>query len=238
MDDVPERFALYMKHEGEMHGWFNTGCLKLFDAVDRVQRALGVKGHIGEIGVYTGRSFIPLCLLASEDERAVGIDCFDAQEWNTSGSGYTPGKNSMEEFERNAGKVLDSMEHVVVKRADARRTDASDYMQWSGGLYRIWHIDGGHSYHETTHDLIACFATLCKSGVVFVDDVFNKEWPEVARAMYAYLGEVDFAAPLAFGYGKAVLCLRPDHDQLRARLADALRPSTTAQSCGVNALVY
>ncbi len=233
-----DRFKRYLEVADQMHGWFDVGCVKMFDAIDKAQRSLGVRGNIGEIGIYTGRSFIPLCLLAQDGERAVGIDCFSRQELNLSGSGFTPGMNDRKIFERHARSVLDDMDGIVVIEGNAYKMESRDYVNAGGGPFRIWHIDGGHDWLETNHDLNACFGCLVGKGVVIVDDVFNKEWPEVARAMYAFVGDGARVSPLAYGYGKAVLCFRNDHEVLRSALARDGRHSGFAKCCGVKALLY
>ena len=58
--------------------------------VQRFQQESGITGDILEIGVRDGKFFIGLSFFLGEDERALAIDLFEAQEFNIDGSGARP----------------------------------------------------------------------------------------------------------------------------------------------------
>ncbi|KAK3241404.1 hypothetical protein CYMTET_48832 [Cymbomonas tetramitiformis] len=77
----------YAENIHQVAGFFEAALLPLYAHVHALQLADEIRGNVGEIGVYRGRSFIPLCLLLTETEVAVAIDCFENQEANPDGSG-------------------------------------------------------------------------------------------------------------------------------------------------------
>lgn len=68
-------------------GFFEPGLLEPYALLDAAQRAHGVHGSIAEVGVYCGKSFIPLALLRRTNESALAIDCFEDQAANRDASG-------------------------------------------------------------------------------------------------------------------------------------------------------
>ena len=232
-------------HAQDLPGWFSPQALSLFHAVDEAQRRLDVHGHVGEIGVHCGRSFIPLCLMRRQEEHAVGVDLFEQQGLNRSGSGRKEGRNDREIAERNIHTVCGSMDRVHLLSADSTGLSGSDLrsqaedqrpkaegadslpsaysLQPSASLFRLWHIDGGHSFHETETDMITCSETLAAGGVLIVDDVFHPGWPEVSRAVYSFLA-LDTFRPVAIGWRKAVLAAR-HASTLATAIAAAVQPT-------------
>ena len=71
----------------QVPGFFEPALLPVLMALDARQRSLEIHGAVGEIGVYHGRSFVPLALLRREGEVAVAIDCFEEQQHNRDDSG-------------------------------------------------------------------------------------------------------------------------------------------------------
>ena len=234
-------FAPWIQHEQDLPGWFSRQALSLFHAVDEAQRALDVHGHLGEIGVHCARSFIPLCLMRRQEEHAVGVDLFEQQGLNRSGSGRKEGRNDREIAERNIRTVCGSMDRVHLLSADSTGLSGSDLRSQAEGadslpsayslqssasglpLFRLWHIDGGHSFHETETDMITCSETLAAGGVLIVDDVFHPGWPEVSRAVYSFLA-LDTFRPVAIGWRKAVLAAR-HASTLATAIAAAVPPT-------------
>ena len=69
----------------KIEGWFDPRILPFYAVIDAMQRR-SLSGHLGEIGVHHGKSFLPLALMArgQGEEMAVAVDLFDR---NRSGSG-------------------------------------------------------------------------------------------------------------------------------------------------------
>ena len=85
-------------------GFFEPGLLRVYLALDEMHERRGVSGALAEIGVFHGKSFIPLALLAAPGERAVAVDCFADQTANRDGSG----EGCRAAFERNLSDALDA----------------------------------------------------------------------------------------------------------------------------------
>jgi hypothetical protein len=85
-------------------GFFEPGLLRVYLALDEIHERRGVSGALAEIGVFHGKSFIPLALLAAPGERAVAVDCFADQTANRDGSG----EGCRAAFERNLSDALDA----------------------------------------------------------------------------------------------------------------------------------
>lgn len=110
-------------------GFFEPALIEAYWLLDEAQRAHGVRGGVGEIGVYCGRSFIPLALLRRSDgevfvETALAIDCFEGgQAANLDASGV----GDRSQFESNlaaAGVPCDVS--VTIMSADSLEIKPSD----------------------------------------------------------------------------------------------------------------
>jgi hypothetical protein len=232
------RFNKYLQHADSIQGWFDVGFLPLLNVIDQVHVSLRERGHVGEIGVFHGKSFLPLCLVRHQGECAVGIDCFSDQSCNLSGSGFQSGSNGRQHVERNVRLVLGSMNNVKIIEGDAKRLSAGEYRRAAGGDYRIWHVDGGHTFSEVVHDVIACEACLTRLGVIVLDDVCNPEWPEVGLAMYQVLTHSERLRLLAMGYGKAVLTRSQAHPVLFDAIQSRRQPLCVSELRNTQILVY
>ena len=72
----------------EISGFVNVPTYAAFAVITRAQRAAGVVGSVGEIGVHHGRSFILAALLSDPAEPLWVLDLFgDLQHLNVDGSG-------------------------------------------------------------------------------------------------------------------------------------------------------
>jgi hypothetical protein len=236
--DSMDRFAEYLKHESKISGWYDVECLALFDAIDDAQRAMGVRGQLGEIGIHCGRSFIPLCLMRRKGERALGVDCFDAQHHNRSRSGWSPGNNEATIFWQHVDAILQTRNHIDVMQGDSFSFQGEQYEEMARGEFRIWHIDGGHSFREACHDLVQCWkVTTERGGALIVDDVFNDRWPEVGRAFGRFC-EHSQARPVAIGWSKVVLCRAKHAGELRSEIQKTCKPSGAVTWYGDTVLRY
>ena len=98
----PDRLAAYAHFGDSIKGFFEPGLLRLYLQLDHVHESRDVRGALGEIGVYHGKSFVPLALLRRPDERCVAVDCFADQAANVDASG----EGDRVAFERNLAASL------------------------------------------------------------------------------------------------------------------------------------
>lgn len=188
--------------QSNVDGWYDAQFNKVLQQIDRQQQA----GHIGEIGVHHGKSFVHISRLCRRTELALAVDCFHLQQHNRSQSGH----GSKDILLRN---LRDSIQ-VRILEGDSLEFTASDYMAAVGGRFRIFHIDGGHDFATTLHDLTQAAQTLTDDGVLVVNDVFNEEWPEVSQAFYQFVAS-SHLKPFAIAHNK--VCLSCQYYQLQSR---------------------
>jgi hypothetical protein len=98
------RLSRYARWGDDVKGFFEPGLLQLYLAIDTLHEKHGITGALAEIGVYHGKSFIPLALLRQPCERelCVAVDCFFSQEFNRDQSG----EGDRVAFERNVAAAM------------------------------------------------------------------------------------------------------------------------------------
>lgn len=232
-------------------GFFELGAIDAYETLDAVQcDTFGLAmtpTSMVEIGVYHGRSFLPLCALRNAGETLVAIDCFDQQEFNVDESGvgnYNKFvsnicrvcgaiKEEDEEFwdgARDASGELPSWLRVIKGNSlvmsameiiqAASENDCNDYLR----SVRMFSIDGSHTAEATMSDLKLAQACLHARGCVILDDVFNTDWPGCISGLAAYLADpTSTLAPVAIAYNKVILCAKDD-EFIRSTYFAALAP--------------
>lgn len=187
-------------------GFFEPALLPVLAALDARQRDLDVRGAVGEIGVYHGRSFVPLALLRREGEAAVAVDCFEEQQHNRDESGCG------NEAAFNATLERFCCAHDVVSVAcDSTQLAPADLLAAARGPIRLLSVDGSHTEEAVLADLSLAAAALAGGGVVILDDAVNADWPGVVSGLARHVfeageGEDRRLLPFALGYNKAFLC--------------------------------
>lgn len=174
-----------------IEGWFLIPAMHLFDSMNEVQKKLGVNGHIFEIGTYYGRSAAVLGQLLRPEEKFRCCDTF---------SGNLSNENR---FENSLRK---NYQDIVGKEVDQTFACKSEALQ--GQLqkeYRIWHIDGYHSYEVTLNDLKLGDQYTVDEGIIIVDDFLNQDWLGVCQGLNEFLNNGDWAV-YAYGHNKTFLC--------------------------------
>lgn len=124
--DIDDDFS-YLDLE-QIPGFFEPRLLDAYQLLNASQLKNEVTGAVAEIGVYQGRSFIPLSSMRRRDtisgyfeEVAVAIDCFARQEYNRDSSG----RGDISKFQKNLekhGLFVDEIvsDKVVEKNAGVR----------------------------------------------------------------------------------------------------------------------
>jgi hypothetical protein len=162
-----------------IYGWLDFSDIQEFKALNSIHQQNNIKGNLLEIGVYNGKTFILLSLFLKENERIVGVDCFQDQKVNISQSASIC---SQKRVERNIQKIyLQEKKHLNFKliKSDSRFLKPKDYLDFADNelSYRIIHIDGGHDENTCSIDLNNSANILCKNGYIIIDDYqnFNKD---------------------------------------------------------------
>jgi len=228
--DVWERFLARVP---SIPGWFDVAFLPILRGIHKVQRAKNVTGNLCEIGVYHGRSFIPIYLHSRREETVVGIDRFeDAYIIDEQGNTVIP----------NADEVI---RHLEAVRDPSVELGAIHFVHGSSaaiselphGPHRIVHIDGDHSYEGTRHDLALAEMAIAQGGVILIDDVWNPRWPDVIRAVIESLDDGIFV-PVVIAHGKLVVCDPGDYRSLHDALIDVLKPKEAVTFCDHEVLYF
>jgi hypothetical protein len=142
----------------------------------RRQTALGIAGHLIEVGTFEGRFFIAMALGLAEGETAIGIDRFD---WPNAG---VEGR-----FVANCAAHGLARDQFVSWKADSREI-APDELRAKLGVQpvRFAHIDSHHSRDCLTNDLELVSAVLHRDGIICLDDMLHPGYPMVVSAVFDY----------------------------------------------------
>ena len=143
----------------------------------RIQTALGVSGHVAEIGTFQGRYFIAMAKALADGERALGIDRFD---W--------PTPAVLDRFEKNCRQHDLPDASRITWKADSRDMRPEDITtKLGGGQVRFFHIDGEHTRAALTRDLELATAVLAPGGLLILDDMLHPGYPTLVLAVHQYL---------------------------------------------------
>jgi hypothetical protein len=153
-------------------------------AVSDTQRALGVYGSVGEIGIHHGKSFLALALAARFDEPLWACDLFDElQVLNVDSSGRG-----------NKSAFLLHLSQAYVPATDVRTFIGSShgidpcYFHDNGmPPFRFMSIDGGHTAESALADVFLAACNLAPGGVIAIDDFHSRNWMSVDEGVYEAL---------------------------------------------------
>jgi len=165
-------------------GWYYPPANEVLLACDAYHKANNLNGHLGEIGVYHGRSAIPLAVLAGPDEIFLAVDCFENQKVNRDQSGQATRQSA---FEATYKRWIGSTENLRVLSGDSQVMTTETYLQAAGGPFRIFSIDGCHTESATRHDLEAVSEAMIQGGFITVDDYTHPSYPGVKPAVDKFL---------------------------------------------------
>ena len=176
----------YLKDFDLIEGWFIKTIADVMVLIDLSQQQNRIGGSVAEIGVYKGKSFIPILSLCKEQELALAVDCFEKTEFNRDFSGFGA---QYEQFLENVKKYAPQASHRVrVMQGDSMSFDYSSYLeQVNGDKIRIFSIDGGHSAEATQDDMRKAYQCLQDGGVIIIDDFFNSSWPGVGEGVHRFM---------------------------------------------------
>ncbi len=162
---------------------FNLHAAAMFN---QLQAARGVKGDLAEIGVYHGRFFTLLGLLAAADELSVAIDVFEELPNYDDGGGWSRVDIVRDNFAAHTGKSVDENVALMVADSMMLRPDQIRARLKNDGI-RLFSIDGAHSHFHTVHDLRLAEDLVVPGGIVIVDDILNGGWCGVFEGVARYL---------------------------------------------------
>jgi hypothetical protein len=167
-----------------VEGWLSPTTARMMHDLARHQTTRGIRGDVAEIGIYHGKSFIPLVTALAPGEKAIAIDVFEDQQKNLDGSGVDP---SREAFLRHLETFAPGVPVDIVQESslDLKRLGFVARMR---RRIRFFSIDGSHTREATANDLRVAEATLCEGGLVTLDDILSSHWLGVISGLSDYLG--------------------------------------------------
>ncbi|WP_454883804.1 class I SAM-dependent methyltransferase [Sphingomonas oryzagri] len=146
----------------------------------------GIHGPVAEIGVHHGKLILTMMAALRPSERAVAIDLFDDQTANTDKSG----KGNLAIFRRHAAK-LGFIDRLDIIENNSTLLHPQDITRLSVDNFRMFSVDGGHSYDVVISDMNLASNTLCDGGIILADDYFNYGWPDVSYAVAKFAQHED-----------------------------------------------
>ena len=175
-----------------------------------------MRGDLCEVGVYHGKSFLPLACLREPDETAVAIDCFSEQQFNRDDSGV----GSREALQSNLTKLIKQCNDMScedhswlrVISVDSTTLTPQQLVDGGYGSIRVFSIDGSHTAEATALDLQLAQDTISTGGVVILDDVFNPDWPGVISGLTQHTNApTSTLRPFLVGFNKVFICRQEYH---------------------------
>lgn len=179
-------------------GWMEPRAMDFFEALNNIQRAQGIEGHIMEIGTYYGKSAAVLGQFLAPHEEFYCNDTF---------SGYKKVENNF----RNSFEAF--FENMTGRKAIVRQMLSTELTPeiLDNKQFRIWHIDGYHSFEDTLADMKLGASMLAERGMIICDDFLNPDWLGVGQAINEFLRTEDYCL-VAQGYNKTVIVRKADYE--------------------------
>ncbi len=194
-------------HES-VEGWFYPLDMLLFLQLHQIQIARGWQGDICELGVYQGKSLIQLHLCSRTDERVYGFDLFTGQ--------------MLEQTQRNlaAHATTEGTGKLQLIKANTSDFNVDSLAAHVERPLRLLHIDAGHEYHEILHCLYTFSPYVANTGVIMMDDYFDRDWPGVEQAVMKFCMSHSPRrfVPFLAGHNKMYLCVQGVADQYQRAL--------------------
>ena len=194
----------YIKIAHQIEGWFDYKYIcPLLEIINRQQNT----GHILEIGVHHGKSFIPMTLLLKNKEIAVALDVFEDQQFNYDKSGKGCSSKLKENIEKVYGNDKNIFKKIKIIKEDSTKLKDKDYLKYTKNTkYRIISIDGCHTKNATLIDLNNAINILTDDGIIILDDYFNKDWPGVRFGVDTFMEQNKTYRLIYLNANKFILC--------------------------------
>ena len=182
----------------------------ILQVIDDFQANNNIAGNLAEIGVWQGKSFIPLMHLAKDGESVAAIDCFESFEFNRDNSG---GLCKTDMFKNNINTYCSNPDRLTIIKGDSSLFTSNTYLSAmnNGKKFRIFSVDGCHEAYTTAIDMENAFKTLVDGGVLVMDDYFHWCWPGVSEGVNAFmLKNKEGLKPFFIGMNK-IFFAHPDY---------------------------
>ncbi len=202
----------------KVEGWLLWEAILLTSVIGEIQQSLGIKGNIGEIGLWQGKFFVLLANMTGPDETCLAIDSFS----------HGPGSRVAEKaFLHNVHTYTDCYPRMTFIREDSKAVSEEKMASAAGTGFKLFSVDGGHTAEDVFSDLKLVAPHMVDGGVLIADDVFNHTQPEVMDGFVQFFqsANVHDLRPFALAGNKVFLSHRrfagQYYDKLWARVQAA-----------------
>jgi hypothetical protein len=166
----------------KISGYLEPGDAALVHTLLSAQAKCGIRGPVAEIGVHHGKLILMMMAALNPSERGVAIDIFDDQSANAEKSG----KGNLAIFKRHAAS-LGVTDRLDIIEGNSILLKPHDLTAFSEDRFRMFSVDGGHSYDVVSSDMKLASNVLCEGGIILADDYFNYGWPDVSFAVSTFV---------------------------------------------------
>lgn len=192
--EIEQMDRIYLKVR-RIQGWLPPHACRLIAILDAVQKGEGIRGNLFEIGVWHGKSAIPLASLLADEESLGVCDIFDDTDANGNSL-------KLRRLQENMSRFFADTSFLRVYPRSSRELSRDDV----SADCRLIHIDGAHDSLNVYEDLVLAESCVHEQGAIVMDDAFQAMWPGVSDGIYRFMYErPDQLVPLVFGFRKLVL---------------------------------
>lgn len=189
------------RHVEGVNGWLGDVDMVAIKAIGEWQTAQNISGDLAEIGVHHGKLYFILALLRQGTEKALAIDLYEDDSLNF---GVHARRDIM--LFRNAERLGIPIADAEIWKVDSTTITPEQIAERASNV-RIFSVDGGHEYHHVEADLRTANSVLGEHGVIIIDDIFGKGWPDVTVASIQMLAEFsDVLEPFLITNSKLYVC--------------------------------
>lgn len=210
-DSMTTAVAHYLHHQApNVDGWLHVVSQFMICNIDYLQKKADISGDIAEIGMWEAKTSVLFSLL-SEDRNMVhdiDIEIRQAARNNLASFGYKGGSN------------------VSLTECSSTDITIDDLHTMAPSKFRLFHVDGYHTFDVAKSDLALAFATTRETGVIALDDFYASTLPGVTEALYeaVFTGRNYGFFPFALGGAKVYLCRENMVDWYREGVMELMRP--------------
>ncbi len=190
----------YLNNIDQVEGWCMPELWNCIEPIDLFQRENDITGPIAEIGVYQGKFFIGLALTKHDESGHCAFDVFDLQEFNLDKAGV----GSLAKFKLNLQNR--NIKDFKTTTVDSLRI-TEELINKHKHSFSLFSVDGCHKKEHTISDFKTAMKMVKKDGVIFIDDYYNPNWPEVQEGITKYyLHNTPDFVPFLYTANKLFLC--------------------------------
>lgn len=171
--------SLTIEKMEKITGFFNEDDAMHFYLILQMQKELGFRGNIFEIGSYFGRSTSLLAHCLNTGEQLVVCDAFASEIQDHYAE--TPTESDLT---NNILKVTPAFD---VAQLEIHSCLSTELILPDHAVFRFAHVDGGHDAETAYADLCFTASRMLKRGIIAIDDYKHPDWPGVTEGTDRFL---------------------------------------------------